>query len=137
MDEVLNKAAQEILLTLLTLVATVFIPYGAMLAREWVKAKISRIRDANLREGVQFAFDRLDATATTVVAEIEQTMRRKIVGKYSDPQNLLTTAEAAVADRLPKAALDTLIESYGEEGVRRLITGKIEAKVAKMNCVGC
>jgi hypothetical protein len=137
MDEALNKAVQEIMSILLTLVATVFIPYGAMLAREWVKARIARLQDANMREGMRFAFERLEATATTVVAEIEQTIRRKIEGKFADPQGLLAAAEKATRERLPPEALKTLCDGFGEDGLNRIITGKIEAKVAKMNCIGC
>lgn len=135
MDEILTKASADVVTTILTLVTTVVIPYGAMLLRAWIKARIERIKDQQLRDGIVWAFERLDATAQTTVAEIEQVLRKRIGQKTTEGNEisnntLANTAVNRVYKRLPAQALQTLEEQYGgKESIDRLIRAKIESKV--------
>ena len=135
MDEVLQKAGMEVLLTILTLLTTVVIPYGAVLVRSYFKAKIAKIQDQQLRDGVVWAFERLDATAQTTVAEIEMLLRKRLGQRTADGSEithstLATTAVNRIYKRLPAQALVTLEQQYGDrESVDRLIRAKVEAKV--------
>ena len=135
MDEVLQKAGMDVLLTILTLLTTVVIPYGAVLVRSYFKAKIAKIQDQQLRDGVTWAFERLDATAQTTVAEIEMLLRKRLGTKTPDGgeithSTLATTAVNRVYKRLPAQALATLEQQYGDrESIDRLIRAKVESKV--------
>lgn len=135
MDEVLQKAGMEVLLTILTLLTTVVIPYGAVLVRSYFKARIAKIQDQQLRDGVTWAFERLDATAQTTVAEIEMLLRKRLGQRTADGSEithstLATTAVNRVYKRLPAQALATLEQQYGDrESIDRLIRAKVEAKV--------
>ena len=135
MDEILQKAGMDVLLTILTLLTTVVIPYGAVLVRSYFKAKIEKIQSQQLRDGVTWAFERLDATAQTTVAEIEMLLRKRLSQKTSDGSEIThrtraTTAVNRVYKRLPAQALITLEQQYGDrESIDRLIRAKVEAKV--------
>lgn len=72
MEEILNKAASDGVGVVLDLVLTVLVPYAIVLIRSWMKEKTALIKDQRVREGVEFALDRLDKTAQTVTAELRQ-----------------------------------------------------------------
>lgn len=128
-DQIKNLTS-EVVTTLLSLVVTVLVPYGLALFRTWVKAKTAAIEDKTLREGVEWAFDRLDATAETVVREIEQTIKERLPsGKVTKPENLQSVAMARVWKRLPPTASEALRTMYPESELRNVIRGKIEAKI--------
>lgn len=135
MDEILQKAGMDVLLTILTLLTTVVIPYGAVLVRSYFKAKIAKIQDQQLRDGVVWAFERLDATAQTTVAEIEMLLRKRLGKRTADGSEithatLATTAVNRIYKRLPAQALVTLEQQYGSrESIDRLIRAKVESKV--------
>ena len=135
MDEILQKASADVITTLLTLITTVVIPYGVVLVRSYFKAKIAKIQDQQLRDGVTWAFERLDATAQTTVAEIEMLLRKRLGTKTPDGSEithstLATTAVNRVYKRLPAQALATLEQQYGDrESNDRLIRAKVESKV--------
>ena len=135
MDEILQKAGMDVLLTILTLLTTVVIPYGAVLVRSYFKAKIAKIQDQQLRDGVTWAFERLDATAQTTVAEIEMLLRKRLGKRTADGSEithatLATTAVNRIYKRLPAQALVTLEQQYGSrESIDRLIRAKVESKV--------
>ena len=135
MDEILQKASVDVITTLLTLITTVVIPYGAVLLRSWIKAKVDKIQDEKLRDGVTWAFERLDATAQTTVAEIEMLLRKRLGKRTADGSEithstLATTAVNRIYKRLPAQALVTLEQQYGDrESIDRLIRAKVEAKV--------
>ena len=135
MDEILQKASVDVITTLLTLITTVVIPYGAVLLRSWIKAKVDKIQDEKLRDGVTWAFERLDATAQTTVAEIEMLLRKRLGQRTADGSEithatLATTAVNRIYKRLPAQALATLEQQYGDrESIDRLIRAKVEAKV--------
>jgi hypothetical protein len=134
MDEVLQKSLYEVFSTILTLVTTVLIPYLAVLVRSWAKAKISAIKDENLRNGIEFAFDRLDKTAETVVREIEQVLKQKLDGKVIKPEVLLHNAMTRTWRRLPAAATETLNKNFNSEEIQRIVRGKVESKVKPNRC---
>jgi len=133
MDEILQKSLSDAMATILTLVTTVLIPYAAVLVRSWIKAKIARIEDANLRDGITFAFDRLDATAETVVREIDQVLKQRIDGRVAKPESLLSAAMNRTWGRLPLQAVETLKKNYSQENLQKIIRGKIESKI-KVDC---
>ncbi len=134
MEEPLQKAISEIMSTVLTLLVTVVIPYLAVLVRSWVKAKIALIKDKNIRDGLDFAFDRLDKTAETVVREIEQVLKQKLDGKVVKPEVLLQNAITRTYRRMPAAATDTLSKNFNAEEIQRIIRGKVESKVKPNRC---
>jgi hypothetical protein len=135
MDEILQKAGMDVLLTILTLLTTVVIPYGAVLVRSYFKAKIEKIQSQQLRDGVTWAFERLDQTAQTTVAEIEMLLRKRLGKRTADGSEithatLATTAVNRIYKRLPAQALVTLEQQYGDrESIDRLIRAKVESKV--------
>lgn len=134
MSEILEKATQEIITTVLTFVVTVAVPYGLVLARAWFKAKTAAIEDAKLREGMEWALDRLDKTAQTVVDEIAQTIKaRNEAGKVRNPEGLQATAMSRTWKRMPAHATETLKRMFPEAELRQIIKGKIESKV-KPSC---
>lgn len=134
MDEILQKGLYEAVATILTLVTTVLIPYAAVLVRSWVKSKIAAINDENLRNGIEFAFDRLDKTAETVVREIEQVLKQKLDGNVVKPEVLLSNAIARTWKRMPAAATDTLKKNFNAEEIQKIIRGKVESKVKPNRC---
>lgn len=134
MDEILQKASADVITTLLTLITTVVIPYGAVLLRSWIKAQIAKVRDEQLRNGVEWAFERLDQTAQTTVAEIEMLLRKRLGQKTESGTEithsaLATTAVNRIYKRLPAQALQTLEQQYNRDDIDRLIRAKVEAKV--------
>lgn len=129
MDEVLQKAIGEAAGTVLTLLTTVVIPYGLLLLRTWVKSKAALIEDRNLREGIEFAFDRLDKTAETVVREIEQVLKQRLDGKVAKPEQLLGAAIDRIYKRLPAPALRIMEENYSKDRLHYIVRGKVESKV--------
>lgn len=132
MNEVLDKAVSDAVTTILTFVVTVLVPYGLALLRTWVKAKTAAIEDAKLRDGIEWAFSRLDATAETVVREIEQVLKtRNGAGKVVAPNDLLSTAMARTWTRIPPHAAEALKKMYPDLELKKLIRGKIESKVKK------
>lgn len=136
MSEIFEKAASEIVTTVLTFVVTVAVPYALVLVRAWLKAKTAAIEDAKLREGVEWAIARLDATAETVVREIEQTVKswNKETGKVITPDALLTTAMSRTWKRLPPHAAESLKKMFPDSELRQVIRGKIESKVKAKPC---
>ena len=135
MDEILQKSLNEVIATAATFVLTVAIPYGLALLRSWIKAKTSAVQDKQLREGLTWAFERLDQTAQTTVAEIEMLLRKRLGQKTADGSEithatLATTAVNRIYKRLPAQALVTLEQQYGSrESIDRLIRAKVESKV--------
>ncbi len=129
MDEILQKALNEFATTILTIVLTVIVPYGLALVRTWLKAKTDAIEDAKLREGIEFALNRLDHTATTVVEELRQTMvRRDEDGKVENPGALQEQAVSSLFSRLDPNTQATLKKMY-PANLKNVLKGKIESKV--------
>jgi len=126
MEAILNQAFHEILVSAIVAIAALIV-YGFKLLREWVKAKTASINDQQLRESLEWAFDRLDKTAGTVVSEIEQALKK--TEKKIDSAQKLAAAVRRVNLRLPAEAMQRLQMSYTPHDIERIIKGKIESKV--------
>jgi hypothetical protein len=136
----LTKAVNELAITLLGLITTVFIPWLFALVRAYAKAKIDSIQNAEVRKSMEFALQRLDATAETVVAELNQTVKELAVvdGSISaeDGKLLLRKAYNRLSSRLPADATATLQSAYGDK-LQAVMVGKIESKVAAAKLAQC
>lgn len=132
MNPELAKALNELAITLIAGITTIFIPWAFALARSYAKAKVDRIQNQCVRESLEFALTRLDKTAGTVVAEVEQTRKELVAdGQLSkeDARKLLSLAYTRTKARLPEDATATLQQAFGEK-LQAVIVGKIESKVA-------
>ena len=132
MDPSLAKALNELAITVVSLITTAFIPWAFSLFRSWAKAKVEAIKNQDTRHALEFALQRLDATAQTVVSELNQTGKTLTAdGKLSieDAKSLKELAFKRVAQRLPEDAIATLKAAYAAR-LSGLIVGKIESKVA-------
>jgi hypothetical protein len=135
----LTKAVNELAITLLGLITTVFIPWLFALVRAYAKAKIDSIQNAEVRKSMEFALQRLDATAETVVAELNQTVKELAAdGSISaeDGKLLLRKAYNRLSSRLPADATATLQSAYGDK-LQAVMVGKIESKVAAAKLAQC
>ena len=132
MNPELTKAINELAITVLGLITTVFIPWAFTLFREWAKARIETVKNAEARNALNDALSRLDLTAETVVKEINQTIRDEVVvdGKISkdEAKSLLTRAYNRTLNRLPADAKATLETTFGNK-LQAVVVGKIEKKV--------
>lgn len=134
LDPEVSKAINELIVLVLSSLTTVVIPYLIVLARSYAKAKIAAAKDKNMREALEFALDRLDQTAQTVVTEVEQTRQNLAAdGKLSqeDARLLLRTAYTRIKQRIPQDAMDTLQKAFGDR-LQGVVVGKIESKVAAL-----
>lgn len=127
------KALNELAIMIIGLITTVFVPWLFSLVRAYAKAKIEAINNKETRAALEFALDRLDQTAQTVVSEINQTTKQLSEdGKLSkeDATLLLRKAYNRLSARLPADATATLQAAYGDR-LQGMLVGKIEAKVAE------
>lgn len=132
MDPELAKALNELAITVMTVVIIPSIIYFAKLAKAYGDAKVSQIKNRCLRESLEFALTRLDATAQTVVTELNQTrIEMTADGKLTpeEAKKLLQTAYTRLKQRLPADAAATLQEAFSDR-LQAVIVGKIESKVA-------
>jgi hypothetical protein len=127
----LSKALNELAVLVVTGLTSVVIPWAFKIAREYAMAKISHVQNKEARAALEFALDRLDATAKTVVDEINQGLRPS-AGEKLDPElakKLLSKAYARLCNRLPSDVKATLDEAYKDK-LQSVMVGKIESKVA-------
>lgn len=113
-----------------TVIVAFMIPttgYAAVLAREWIKAKVAKIKNDERRAAAEFAVQRLDRIVTNVVKEIEQ---KKETGAHltkEETGQLLTDAyngvKAQMSDDIT-AGVKTVVNDLD-----RYILTKIEAAV--------
>ena len=98
--------------------------------RAWTNAKLASIQNQEMREALEFALQRLDKTAETVVSEFEQTSKRNEVGKLLDPAGTLKSAVATIYTQLEPNSRATLERMYGSRAAfGQVIKGKVESKV--------
>jgi hypothetical protein len=139
LDPEVSKAVNELAITILGLITTVFVPWGFSLFRAWAKAKIEAVKNTEVRNAMNDALSRLDLTAETVVKELNQTMREGVAvnGKLSPEvaQKMLQRAYSRTLSRLPADAKATLEKAFSDK-LQPIIVGKIEKKVgdAKTPC---
>jgi hypothetical protein len=133
LDPELSKSLNELAIMLISGITTIFLPWAFSIARAYAKAKIEHVTNNETRAALEFALDRLDATAQTVVNELSQKVKAiKTDGKLAPEQakELLTIAFKRVSSRLPADAAATLKSSYGDK-LQAVLVGKIESKVAE------
>ena len=137
LDPEVSKAFNELAITILGLVTTVFVPWAFSLFRSWAKAKVESVKNAEVRNALNDALTRLDLTAGTVVKELNQTMREQVAvnGKLSREvgQKMLTRAYNRTLSRLPADAKAVLEDAF-KDRMQALVVGKIEAKVGDDKC---
>src|SRR5574343_1173512 len=111
----------------LDLVLTVLVPYAIILGRAWLKEKTALIKDQRVREGVEFALDRLDKTAQTVTAEIRQRclVRSPETGKVTNAASIQEKGIKRLHARLDADTRTMLKGLYGDELVK-IYRSKIE-----------
>lgn len=134
MEEILNKAAADGAGIILDLVLTVLVPYAFVLARSWLLQKTALIKDRRVREGVEFALDRLDKTAQAVTAEIRQRylVRDPTSGKVANAASAQAQGVRNLNARLDQNTREMLKGLYGDELVK-IYRSKIE-QYAKGPC---
>lgn len=129
MDDIIERCLADLSVTVLTLLCTVILPYAAVLLRQWLKAKTAAIEDEQLRGGVEWALERLDKTAETVVREIGQVLVQRANGRVIKPELMQQTAVNRVYNRVAPQALRILQEHYDHKQLNLMVRGKIESKV--------
>jgi hypothetical protein len=129
MDDIMQSALKDILEISMTIIVTVVVPYLVVIARSYFKAKIDKIQDQQSREKLTWAYERLEATATTVVREIDQLVKQRIDGKVAEHKKLQALAMEHVIKRLPASAVRTFEAEYGLDRLSAIVRGKIESKV--------
>ena len=113
---------------------------------QYLRAKADNLKNKEVRDALNDALSRLDLTAKTVVAEVNQTMREKVAadnGKLTakTAHELLQVAYTRTKARLPADAMATLQAAFpdrveSENLLRKIIVGKLEKTVldAKTPC---
>jgi hypothetical protein len=115
-----------------TVIQTLVLPLLLMVVKGFFDSKKDAIKNKDTRAAIEFALDRLNYTAQTVVMELNQTSKKLGAdGKLSkeDATLLLQSAYSALSTRLPADALATLQAVYGDK-LPSIMTGTIEATVA-------
>lgn len=128
----LAKSINDLALWVVAFMTSTVLPLLGVYFVKWARAKIESVKDKNTRAALEFALNRLDATAATVVTELNQTSKTLTAdGKLSkaDAITLLKTAYKRTCTRLPADAMDTLNASFGDR-LQGVLVGKIESKVA-------
>jgi hypothetical protein len=132
LDPEVSKAINELAITILGLITTVFVPWAFTLFRAWAKAKIEAVKNTEVRNAMNDALSRLDLTAETVVKELNQTLRDKLEvnGKLTPEigHKLLQNAYTRTLSRLPMDAKATLEKAFADK-LQPIVVGKIEKKV--------
>jgi len=141
LSDTLIKGVAEIIAIVLSVLVTVIIPYAVLLFRAWAKAKIAEakakvesIENTELREEFESALARLDATADTVVADIESTIKKYTAeGKVLNPEKIKEQAEVRIRNRLDPASKQLLLKRFGDERFGKLVSSKVEQKALRLN----
>jgi hypothetical protein len=128
----LSKALNELAIVLISGITSILIPWAFKIARAYAEAKIASVNNADARSTLTFALERLDATAKTVVDQLNQRVvvrgeDGKILPGMKD--KILSAAHKAVMERIPADVRATL-EVYYAEKLRSVVLGKIESKVS-------
>ena len=103
--------------------------YAVILIRSWLKAKIAKIENDELRAAADFAMLRLDRIVTNVVAEIQQT---RAIGEpltKDQAKALLAKAYGMVKAQVTDDIME-IVKTVVKEPNRYVVT-KIEAAVGE------
>ena len=113
-------------------IMTAILPYAVILARSWVKAKIDKIKNDELRAAADYAMLRLDRIVMNTVKEIEQVKSTADKGPLTKDQKkqLLTVAY----NRVKAQVHDDVIQAVNQvvKDSDRYIITKIEASVGDL-----
>ena len=132
------KGVSDILNALFMLIMVGAIPFAAVWLKAWfaaktaeANAKIEALKNKDKREAIESALVRLDRTAATVVAELDQSkvVRDAESGKITDPDKIKAEAVRKVVNRLPTDAVTEIKLAYSPDALARLVSSKIEEKV--------
>ena len=128
-----NQIITAALVAIVPIIGTIG-TYAVILIRSWLKAKIAKIENDELRAAADFAMLRLDRIVTNVVAEIQQ--RRPTGEKLTKEQSkaLLAKAYGMVKAQVTDDIMDVVKTAVKEPN--RYVVTKIEAAVgaAKAEC---
>jgi restriction endonuclease Mrr len=122
-------AFNQLLSTIIVAFIIPTIGYAAVLARAWLKAKIDKIKNDELRAAADFAMQRMDRIVTNVVKEIQQTKPTAGALTKEQSKQLLTVAYNRVKAQVTDDILET-IKTVVKDPDRYTIT-KIEAAVGE------
>jgi hypothetical protein len=132
LDPEVSKAINELAITILGLITTVFVPWGFSLFRAWAKAKIESVKNKEVRDAMNDAMARLELTSETVVKELNQTLRDQVSidGKLTPEigKQMLQRAYTRTLTRLPMDAKATLEKAFADK-LQAVVVGKIEKQV--------
>ena len=104
--------------------------YGVVLVRSWLKSKIAKIQNDELRAAADFAMKRMDYIVTNVVKEIQQTKPTGDKITKEQAKQLLTVAFNRVKAQVTDDVLET-VKTVVKDPDRYTIT-KIEAAVGEL-----
>jgi hypothetical protein len=107
--------------------------YVIVLGRSWVKAKISKIQNDEVRGGIEHALKRLEALIVTAVSELNQTTRPDGALTVEMQRALKGRALREITAQLTPWMKETLQVALPD--LERYIAGRIEARVGKAK--GC
>ena len=123
-------AWNQLLSTVITVFLIPAVGYAALLARSWVKSKIEKIKNDELRAASDFAMQRLDRIVGNVVKEIQQTKPTSGTLTKDQAKQLLTVAFNRVKSQVTDDVVET-IKTVVKDPDRYTIT-KIEAAVGEL-----
>jgi len=124
-----NQIITAVLVAIVPIIGTIG-TYAVILVRSWLKAKIAKIENDELRAAADFAMLRLDRIVTNVVAEIQQT--RPTNGTpltKEEAKALLAKAYGMVKAQVTDDIME-IVKTVVKEPNRYVVT-KIEAAVGE------
>jgi hypothetical protein len=124
-----NQIVTAALVAIVPIIGTIG-TYAVILVRSWLKAKIAKIKNDELRAAADFAMLRVDRIVTNVVKEIQQS--RPTGGETLTKEQakaLLAKAYGMVKAQVTDDIMET-VKTVVKEPNRYLVT-KIEAAVAE------
>jgi hypothetical protein len=116
-----------------TIIVTFLIPavgYAGVLARAWVKSKIAKIQNDELRAAADFAMLRMDRIITNVVKEIQQTKPTTGALTKEQAKQLLSVAFNRVKAQVTDDVVE-IVKTVVKDPDRYVVT-KIEAAVGEL-----
>ena len=123
-----NQILTAALVAIVPIIGTIG-TYAVILVRSWLKAKIAKIKNDELRAAADFAMLRLDRIVTNVVKEIQQTKPTSGALTEEQSKKLLTIAYNRVKAQVTDDILET-IKTVVKDPDRYTVT-KIEAAVGE------
>jgi hypothetical protein len=123
-----NQIVTAALVAIVPIIGTIG-TYAVILVRSWLKAKIAKIENDELRAAADFAMLRVDRIVQNVVKEIQQTRPTGEQLTKEQAKQLLTIAYNRVKAQITDDIME-IVKTVVKEPDRYLVT-KIEASVAE------